>query len=495
MKSSILNLSHSVKQTGKMGQLMPIACFDVVPGDKINHQIKALLRTQPLLAPLMHLVDIDIHAYYSPDRLAWEDSEDFHSGGDDGLEAPVAPYMNFPAEGYPSGSLADYLGLPVAGPVDPDNPEGPQLDFTGLKHSALPFRHYNLIFNNHYRDSQIVPEEVVSLASGLDTTTNKDLLYPAWKRDYFTQARPEAQLGPDVIIPLQGQAPVYSQFDMNNNNSQVTNNDTVNGGQLWISGQTVGTSALNANLDVAGASIGVRDLRESNATQRHLEFNNVWGGRYIEQLMARFGVRVPDFRLQIPEFLGAGSAKFQFSEVIQTAEGTEPVGSLFGHGISIVGSNRYKYKAVEHGFVMVFMIIRPKTQYFQGIHRMWSRETKFDYLLPEFQDIGDQAILKKEIYATAADPEEIFGYTPMFEDYRTIPSRVAGEFRNVFKYWHMAREFASEPSLNPAFITCNPTDRIWPAGLESGADQLYFNIEHNIQTRRLLRQHPQYLLK
>lgn len=495
MKSSILNLSHSVKQTGKMGQLMPIACFDVVPGDKINHQIKALLRTQPLLAPLMHLVDIDIHAYYSPDRLAWSESEDFHSGGDDGLSAPVAPYMEFPAGGYESGSLADYLGLPVAGPSDPDDPMSPPLDFTGLRHSALPFRHYNLIFNNHYRDSQIVPEETVSLASGLDTTTNRDLLYPAWKRDYFTQARPEAQLGPDVVIPLTGTSPVRTPLDAGFGSGALMRADAGTNPQVYANGSSLVNSGLYTDLEAASASIGVRDLRESNATQRHLEFNNVWGGRYIEQLMARFGVRVPDYRLQIPEFLGAGHAKFQFSEVIQTAEGGEPVGSLYGHGISIVGSNRYKYKAVEHGFVMVFMIIRPKTQYFQGIHKMWSRETKFDYLLPEFQDIGDQAILKKELYATAADPDEIFGYTPMFEDYRTIPSRVAGEFRNVFKYWHMAREFASEPSLNPAFITCNPTDRIWPAGLPSGADQLYFNIEHDVQCRRQLRQHPKYLLK
>ena len=149
--------------------------------------------------------------------------------------------------------------------------------------------------------------------------------------------------------------------------------------------------------------IPVRELLEANAVQRFLERNNIWGGRYMEQLMARFGVLPQDSRLQWPEFLGAGSTKIQFSEVLQTAEGTDPVGELRGHGISIVGSNRYKYAVKEHGWIMVFMIMRPKTQYMQGLHRMWNRETKYDYLLPEFVHVGDQAVLNKELYVAAVD--------------------------------------------------------------------------------------------
>ena len=167
MKSSIHNLSHSVKFSSKIGQLLPIACFDVVPGDKLRHQITALIRTQPLLAPVMHAVDVDLHVYFTPQRLVWEDSEAFHSGGDDGMDDSEPPYMLSPAStGYAKGSLADYLGLPLGVP--------------NLKHSAEPFRVYNMIYNHWYRDSQLVSEVPISLASGLDTTTARNLLYTAW---------------------------------------------------------------------------------------------------------------------------------------------------------------------------------------------------------------------------------------------------------------------------------------------------------------------------
>lgn len=488
MSSAIHNLSHSVKQTGRPGQLMPITCFDVVPGDKVNHKITALLRTQPLLAPLMHLVDVDIHAYYSPDRLAWDNSEDFHSGGDDGQDASVAPYMLAPVGGYQAGSLADYLGLP--------------LGVTGLKHSALPFRHYALIYNHHYRDSQIQPEIAVSTADGLDTTTSTLLLNAAWKRDYFNSARPEPQLGAEVVIPLTGDAPVVGtgtafrgyttagdqDVALNTTTTRRLEQATNAAGTFKVS-QT--NSGMEADLS-AVTGIPIRELREAGATQRHLEFNNIWGGRYIEQIMARWGVRVPDYRLQIPEYLGSGHTKIQFSEVIQTAEGVDPVGTLRGHGISIIGSNRYKYKVQEHGWVMVFMIVRPKTQYMQGLHRSWSRETKFDYLLPEFQDIGDQAVLNKELLASHSQPNGVHGFQQMFEEYRTIPSRVAGLFRTTEKHWHMAREFSGDTALNSTFIACNPTTRVWPAPNE---DSLYFNIEHAVQCRRKLRNKPAYLLK
>ena len=212
----------------------------------------------------------------------------------------------------------------------------------------------------------------------------------------------------------------------------------------------------------------------------------------MEQLMARFGVKPQDARLQWPEFLGAGKTKIQFSEVLQTAEGTDPVGEMRGHGISVVGSNRYRYKVKEHGYLHVFMIMRPKTQYQQGLARMWTRESRFDYLLPEFTAIGDQAVLNKELYVQAAAPDDVFGYTPIYEEYRTIPSRVAGDFRDTLDYWHMGRKFSSEPALNGDFVECTPTTRIYPA---TSAPQVYVNCKHTIHARRLLPKNPQYRLK
>lgn len=485
-KSALHNLSHSVKMSSKMGQLMPISVFDVVPGDNIDHRITALLRTQPLLAPVMHAVDVDLHVFFTPDRLLWDESEQFYTGGDDGLDTTVAPYMVSPAStGYVKGSLADYLGLPLGVP--------------DLQHSALPFRAYASIFNHYYRDSQIVSEVAMSTASGLDTTTNRNLLYPAWRRDYFTTCRPEPQLGPDVVVPLTGDAPIkgFGLLTGSNANAGPVSSKESDGStevyaeyfsqanNLAVKSQDIsGTDYPDIVADLSSVSaIGIRELRESSAIQRFLEFNNIWGGRYMEQLLARFGVRPQDYRLQWPEFLGAGSTKIQFSEVLQTAEGTDPVGQMAGHGISIVGSNRYRRKIPEHGWIMVFMIVRPKTQYMQGQHRMWNRVSRFDYLTPEFVGIGDQPVLIKELYADAADPDLLFGYNQMYDEYRHIPSRVAGDFRDTLKYWHMAREFASEPALNATFITCNPTTRIFP---DTTSDNLYIDCEHKILARRPL---------
>lgn len=489
-KSAIHNLSHTVKFSSKMGSLLPITCFDVVPGDKIDHRMTALLRTQPLLAPVMHAVDIDLHAFFVPDRLIWTDSPEFQSGGDDGLDATVAPYMmSPPTTGYAKGSLGDYLGLPIGVP--------------DLKHSACPFRAYNTIYNHYYRDSQLMPEVTTSKGNGLDTTTNRNLLYPAWKRDYFTTCRPSPQLGAEVSIPLTGDAPVVGDGTLpnfhqganvktatilDNNKLSITPNGT---NTYWEYGDATGAhTGLKADLDNVSA-VDIRDLREASAVQRFLEFNNIFGGRYMEQLLARFGVKPQDYRLQWPEFLGSGSTKIQFSEVLQTAEGTDPVGEMKGHGISIVGSNRYRRKIPEHGWIMVFMVVRPKTQYMQGLHRSWSRETKYDFLLPEFAAIGDQAVLNKEIKANHASPNGVFGYNQMYDEYRTIPSRVAGEFRDTLDYWHMARKFATDPALNATFVTANPTTRIFP---DQSADNLYVTVDHKIMARRLLGKYAEYRL-
>lgn len=503
-KTSLLNLTHDSPMSCKMGYIYPLTCFDVVPGDRIDHRISALIRTQPLLAPLMHTVDIDIHAYFVPDRLVWEDSEVFHAGGDDGEADPTPPYMTVGDDGLAVGSLQDYYRLPC----DYLDSEGDPVKVPNYEYDARPIRGYGLIYNYHYRDKQLMPEVTVDLSGGEggpDTTTSRILLRACWKRDYFTACRPNPQLGPEVSIPLTGDAEVYSSTtggpsiklrrDSNGNFPTGPSNLQVTGGDMAASGGDDLYIDPNGSLfaDMEGVSaIDIRDLREASAVQRHLEFNNNFGTTYMEQLMARFGVHPQDARLQWPEFLGGGSAKIQFSEVLQTAEGTNPVGEMRGHGISLVGSERYKRYVPEHGFIHVLLIVRPKTMYSQGLHRMWSRKTRYDYLLPEFQDIGDQAVLNKELFVGHASPDGVFGYNQMYEEYRTIPSRFAGELRTTLNYWHMGREFASDPALNATFLACNPTDRVWPDGQ---SDWLYVFAKHKIYARRLLKKHSAYLLK
>lgn len=500
-QSAVHNLSHTVKYSDYMGYLTPIACFDCVPGDNFRHKISALVRTQPLLAPVMHEVDIDIHAYFVPDRLVFEDSEDFQTGGDDGLSNPSWAYMAAPAStGYAVGSLADYYGYPTGVP--------------DYQHDAKPIRGFNLIWNHHYRVTQLQAERVIDMTGGLDTTTDVTVARPAWKRDYFTKCTPEPQLGPEVVIPLAGNAPIVGLGSANTNASggPINAYETDKGVQSYAAYKSIDDSAADKRVylemedqgagvywpavfaDLAAVTgIPIRELREAAATMRILEGNNMFGGRYMEQLEFRFGVRPQDSRLQWPEFLGAGHTKIQFSEVLATAEtgSTVDVGDMKGHGISIMGSNEYSYHVKEHGYIHVFMIFRPKTQYFQGLHRSQSRETRYDYLLPEFTAIGDQAVKIKELYAGAANPELEFGYTPIYEEYRTIPSRVAGEFRSTLKYWHMAREFSSEPALNSTFIAANPTNRIYAS---TSAAQVYVNVKHDITARRLLPKTPEYRL-
>lgn len=498
LRSAVHNLSNSVKLSANMGWITPIFCTDVVPGDKFNHKIGALIRTQPLLAPVMHACDIDVHVYFTPDRILCPQMTEFQSGGDDGMDTTVPPYMTAPAStGYAEGSLADYLGLPTGVP--------------DYQHSALPFRAYAKIYNEYYRDTQLQPAIAMSEADGsggADTTTNKDLQAPCWKRDYFTTCRPFSQLGPDVVIPLTGDAPVSGIGIAGSTSSGATSAQTVRTTasaaesfqfgttnppltvEMSSSTTTTNRPEIYAEMDDVTA-FDIRDLREAGAVQWWQEFNNIFGGRYYEQIMARFGVRALDYRFQRPEFLGAGETKIQFSEVLATAEtGTSvDVGDMKGHGISILGSNRYRFKVPEHGWIMAFLIVRPKTQYQQGIERMWSRQTRFDYLLPEFQAIGDQAVLNKEIYAAHASPNNTFGFAPQYEEYRTIPSRIAGDFRSTLNYWHMARIFSSSPSLNSDFVKCNPTTRIFPA---SSADQMYIEVLHDIRARRPLKKHPRY---
>lgn len=499
LKSSVFNLSHNVSGSANMGYILPIACYDVVPGEKIRHQVHALLRTQALLAPIMHTVDIDIDAYFVPDRIIWDDAMDFHSGGDDGLSQPVMPTMTYPASvGYGINSLADMLGLPVV-TYDGDGDPIPVVSGT---HSALPFRAYAKIYNDYYRDTQLQDEVALSTASGPDTTTSKALLRPCWKRDYYTKARPQPQLGPEVVLPFSGTLPVKTDATHNVDDMTILNTTdpsvyskmSSSGNTYLRSSTTDGAEADRMYVDVAdGTGLPIIEQREANAVQRFLEFNNIWGGRYIEQVWARFKARVPDYRLDRPEFLGSGQAKFQFSEVLQTAEGDNPVGSMSGHGISLVGNNKFRYRTPEHGWIMMVMVMRPKAQYMQGQHRMWNRATKFDYLLPEFAHIGDQSIENRELYVNSAAPTDTFGFTPIYEEYRTIPSRVFGEFRTNLNYWHMARMFASEPALNSTFVECVPTDRVFPVEIEA-ANSVLMNIQHKISARRPLPQTPSYRL-
>lgn len=489
MKRNKFSLSHYKLLTCDQGELVPIACFEVLPGDTVQHQTAALIRVSPLLAPVMHPVHARIHHWFVPYRLIWDNFENFITGGPDGMDASVYPTKQ--AGNAPVGSLADYLGLPTGVP--------------GLVGSALPFRAYALIWNEWYRDQDLQNPLPISTGDGNDAVTNVLLQNCAWEKDYYTSARPWPQKGPAVTLPLGLQAPVTgiavapttgftatppanskdsTGANVTGSNWQVTNT----AGAFLIQGNNT-TKVPNIFADLSGAtSVSVNELREALALQRYAEARARYGSRYTEYLRY-LGVRSSDARLQRPEYLGGGRQTIQFSEVLQTGvttdgDDTDGVGNLKGHGLGAMRSNRYRRFFEEHGIVISLLSVKPRTMYAQGAERMWNRRTKEDFYQKELEHIGQQEVLNKEIYAAHAQPNGVFGYQDRYDEYRRVESKIAGEFRTTaLDFWHMARIFGSAPTLNGDFVKSNPTKRVYA---EQTQDSLWIMANHSIQARRML---------
>lgn len=487
MKRSKFSLSNYKLLSCDMGELVPCGLTEVLPGDSIQHATSVLTRVSPLLAPVMHPVHIRMHHWFVPHRLVWDEWEPFITGGPDGNNASVFPTITF-ASGAAVGSLADYLGVPTG--------------VNNIEVSALPFRGYALIFNENYRDQDLVTPLVIDKTSGPDTTTSTAMQNVAWEKDYFTSARPWTQKGPEVTIPLQGDAPVAG-LGTDSTNYLAGDPDHVVPGTSnqgnWINTGTAGlyyrqdatqTTKPGIYADLSGVSAAnINELRLAFALQRYEEARARWGSRYVEYLRY-LGVRSSDARLQRPEYLGGGRQTLQWSEVLQTSndqeegETVETVGTLRGHGIGALRSNRYRRFFEEHGYVFSFLSVLPKTIYVQGLSRTWNRRTKEDFWQRELQHIGQQEVLFKELYASHTTPNGTFGYQDRYDEYRRQESSVSGEFRTTaLDFWHMARIFSSDPALNASFVTSNPTKRINAVQTE---DVLWCMVRHSIQARRMV---------
>lgn len=487
MKRSKFSLSNYKLLTCNMGELIPCNVMEVLPGDTFQQASSAFVRFNPMVAPPMHPVRIQMHHWFVPYRLIWDDFEKFITGGEDGEgDGAVYPTIDWAADEPDEGELGDYLGIP-------SNP-------AGLVTSALPLRAYTLIYNEFYRDQDLIPDAskpVVSKASGPDTTTNVNLLIGAWEKDYFTSARPWPAKGPDITIPLAGSAPVISDGTAptalwsNRAGARGFINDASNvvglSGGTGAAGGTLdnwSNTGMEADLSNATDLASINELREAFALQRYQEARARYGSRYTEYL--RYcGVRSSDARLQRPEYLGGGMQTIQFSEVLQTngasATDVDGTGNIAGHGIGAMRSNRFRRFFEEHGIVISIVVVRPKTMYVQGLPRMWNRRTKEDFFQKELQYIGQQEILNKEIYGPGVTPDDVFGYQDRYDEYRRQESTIAGEMRSTTSPWHFARQFGSLPTLNQAFIECIPVKN--PFQVQTG-DAIQIMCNHSIQARR-----------
>lgn len=486
MKRSKHSLSYKHITTTSVMDLVPIGCTEVLPGDTIQHATSLLVRAAPMLAPVMATVGIKVHHWFVPNRLVWDDWEDFITGGPDGQDASVFPTINFAVPPF-AGSLANYLGVPLqnaAGAV-----------------SALPFRAYQLIWNEWYRDQDLATEAPISTASGADSTTSVLLQQAAWDKDYFSTCRPWPQKGPELTIPLGSSAPVnYNATPTTPNLVRVAATDALAASQeLAVNSNgelcNVGSSqhyALDPNgrlvTDLSSATAGtINELRLAFALQRYEEARARYGSRYTEYLRY-LGVRSSDARLQRPEYLGGGKQVMQFSEVLQTSPGAWdeeelPTANMAGHGIGAMRSNRYRRFFEEHGFVISLLSIRPQAVYGQGLQRFWNKRTKEDFWQRELEHIGQQEVLNKETYVAGnSTDEDTFGFQDRYEEYRTGISRVSGEMATLLDYWNMARLFDTTPDLGPTFLYATEVGRCFAGGTA----QFYVMAHHSMQARRLI---------
>lgn len=503
MKRNLFSLSHYKLLTGKMGYLYPISCVDVLPGDTFQMSTSVFLRFSPLVAPVMTPVTVKIHHYFVPLRLIWEDSEDFLTGGKDGMFTAIPPSRKLPSsyDGY-QGSLWDYFGVPNVSDSDPNN--------LLVDVSTLALRAYFLIWNEWYRDQNIQDEIPIPTYSGYDNDKSDKiptfLARVAWDKDYFTTATPWEQKGLAVSVPISGLsssafsvtgAPAFTNIDPAGAGTVRREVFATTGGTLSYlqssagdgddNYQNVGLSkgSLGVSYDSSAATGGINlnDFREAMSIQRFEEARALYGSRYIEYLRY-LGVKGSDARLQRPEYLGGGRSVIQFSEVLQTAEGTDPVGTMRGHGIGAMRTNKFRRFFEEHGIVMSLMSISPRSIYTQGLPRSMRKKTKFDYWQRELQHIGQQEVKNSEVYMWQQDFDGTFGFQDRYDEYRSHPSTVHGEFRNLLNYWHLGREFDAPPVLNSSFISANPSDRIFAD--QTGNDTIYMMINNSIQARRLV---------
>lgn len=473
-KLNKFDLSHERKLSLNMGKLIPILVQDVVPGDRFRVNTEIMMRLAPMLAPVMHRVNVFTHYFFVPNRLIWDEWEDFITGGRLGTSNPVPPHMMFDnanTSWFLKGTLNDYMGLPIW--------ESGAVSGNGVyQYSALPNRAYQLIYDEYYRDQNVQQSLDISKSSGLqsfpETEKLNTLRNRSWEKDYFTSALPWAQRGGSVNSPVNGSiTPNYRPETLIRKNDGTLNPDAVgiaaNGDAKAVTtgGTSPGTFMQLDNLESVdfGGSMNINDLRRSIRLQEWLERNARAGSRYIEQILAHFGVKSSDARLQRPEYLGGGKTPVVISEVVSTfqseAEGI-PQGNMAGHGYAVGNTNQFSRRFEEHGYVLGIISVLPRTAYQQGVPRHFSRFDKFDYYWPEFANIGEQAVLNKELYndITGAVPNSgTFGYQSRYAEYKHGQSTVHGDFRTNLSYWHWGRIFNSAPSLNESFIKADPSFR------------------------------------
>jgi len=467
IQRSSFDRSFTHKTMFDSGYLVPFFADEVLPGDTHSLSVSSFCRLSTPLRPVMDNLYMDMHFWYVPWRLIWNNFQKFMGEQDNPGDSTsyLIPTMTSPASGPAVGSLSDYLGIPTVGQVASTK----TLTFNSFFH-----RCYNLIYNQCYRDQNLQDSVVVDKDDGPDTYTDYVLLKSGKRHDYFTSALPTPQKGDAATIPLGTRANIAQDQSSGGNTIGIYNTAGTPG---FYAMNTAGTNlvttavalteanAMYADLSTASAA-SVNLFRQAVQIQRFLEMDARGGTRYTELVQSHFNVTSPDFRLQRPEYLGGGSTPINVAPIPQTSstDVTTPQGNLaamgtFGHqGVGFTKS------FTEHCLILGLISVRADLNYQQGLNRMWSRSTRYDFYWPALSHIGEQAVLNKEIYCQGSGAPtvdaDVFGYQERYAEYRYKPSQITGLFRSTaasnIDQWHLAQEFSSLPVLNSTFIQETP---------------------------------------
>lgn len=515
-KRSTFNMSHEKRVSTRMGKLTPILCIETLPNDTFIVSSEVLIKLAPMIVPIFQRLQMYVHFFFVPNRLLWEDWEDFITGGRLGetvTAPPVAPWIGvgemlvLGEDLLDTGGVPDYLGLP---PI----PDADAVAWAQVRLHMLPMGAWYKVYYDWYRDRNFQADnDYLPMASGQTPAAEARIMmierYRAWQKDYFTSALISTQRGAEVLLPMSIQMDqVYSNVD-----DTPADADTYLGilpgdaGQLAFgTAFSPGAGTESARMEGANTEITINTFRNAVALQEWLERNNLAGSRYTESILAHFGRRSSDSRLQRAEYLGGGRAVVRVNEVLTTAYSqdagaeTVPPANPTGTGGAYTESNRFVYNCEEHGFVIGILSCLPTTGYMQGWPRMFfARNTFLDYPWPKFANLGEQEVYEAELWAEPgtgagdtmptgafdASTWPVFGYQSRYSDWKDIYSSAAGDFRNTLEQWHLVRKFAAVPTLDNSFTTYDDAnqDRVFNV---TGVDTLWLYIYNSVKVKRSL---------